>query len=101
MRRLLQQSEQNCHNLTVERDAVKRQMLAEQKSNDGAQQMLQDLRHEIQGLKDSVVLQERKVKKLLDELTQSQREKVKKIEEIKVLHTRIDRLQSKDSFSFN
>lgn len=98
MRRLLAQSEQNSHSITMERDALKRQLLAEHKVNDGGQQILQDLRHEIQGLKDTVSLQERRIKKLLDEVMQTQREKGKKVEEIKGLLTRIDRLQSNSYF---
>lgn len=95
LRRLVQQFERNNNNLTKERDTLKRDLLAEHKTAEESQQTVQETQHEIRALKDSLLLQERKNKKLNEEIIILNNEKSKKTDEIQSLLDKMDTLQSK------
>ncbi|XP_005180606.1 cilia- and flagella-associated protein 58 [Musca domestica] len=95
LRRLVQQFERNNNNLTKERDTLKIDLLAEHKTAEESQQTVQETQHEIRALKDSLLLQERKNKKLNEEIIILNNEKSKKTDEIQSLLDKMDTLQNK------
>lgn len=99
MRRLVQQFERNNNNLTKERDALKRDLLLEHKTAEESQETVQETQHEIRALKDSLLLLERKNKKLMEDITQLTTEKSKKMDDIQNLLDKMDSLQSKIGYS--
>lgn len=101
MRRLVQQFERNNNNLTKERDALKRDLLLEHKTAEESQETVQETQHEIRALKDSLLLLERKNKKLMEDITQLTTEKSKKMDDIQNLLDKMDSLQSKIGCSRN
>lgn len=95
MRRVVQQFERNNNHLIKERDALKSDLLQEQKLTEELRQVIQENQHEMRSLKDSLLLEERKYKKLKEEIAQINLEKNKKLDDIQNLLDKIDTLQSK------
>ncbi|XP_023292257.2 cilia- and flagella-associated protein 58 [Lucilia cuprina] len=95
MRRVVQQFERNNNNLIKERDALKSDLLQEQKQTEELRQVIQETQHEIRSLRDSLLIEERKYKKLKEEITQINMEKNKKQDDIQTLLDKMDALQNK------
>lgn len=95
MRRLVQQFERNNINLTKERDVLKRDLLVEHKTAEESQEALLETQHEIRSLKDSLMQQERKQKKLIEEIAHLTTEKSKKTDDVQTLLDKMDALQSR------
>lgn len=95
MHRVVQQFERNHHNLVKERDALKSDFLQQQKLAEEFRQTVQETQYEIRSLKDSLLLLEKKNRKLKDEINESAAEKNKKLDEIQNLLDKMDGLQSK------
>lgn len=95
MRRIVHHFEKNNHNLTKERDLLKRDLLAEHRLAEETDGLFQESQHQIRSLKDSISQLELKHKKLKDDCIKLAKEKSKKLEDIQTLGDKIDALQSK------
>ncbi|XP_067630514.1 cilia- and flagella-associated protein 58 [Eurosta solidaginis] len=101
MRRIVRNLEKNNEGLIKERDTLKLDFVAERQLAIQTDEQFQESQHEIKSLKESKFALEIRLKKLQEDYTKVQKEKVKKVEEIQVLMDKIDAVQNEVQLKAN